>query len=248
MKLLVFAGTVEARLLCERLSAMNIKAMVCTATTYGADCLKHLHGLTVYGARQNYNEMAAFIKQNAFSLVVDATHPYACEATENIRMACDDTNVRYIRLLRETGTYDNITTVADIKVAVNYLAKTFGNILVTTGSKELGCYCELPDYRTRLFVRVLPVPEVIAYCHELGFDAKHIIAMQGPFLYELNLALFRQFNCSWLVTKNTGKAGGLDAKILAARAAGTDIVLIDRPIQEEGLSLDEVLQTIVCLS
>jgi len=65
--------------------------------------------------------------------------------------------------------------------------------------------------------------------------------MQGPFSYEMNVAMLKQFNCSYLVTKNTGSVGGLDEKILAAQATDTKVILIDRPQQETGYSLDEVI-------
>lgn len=244
MKLLVFAGTLEGRLLCERLNAAGVGATACTATAYGADCLKHLANITVYGQRLDADDMISFIGQHGFDTVVDATHPYARAVTENINAACGAAGATYIRLLREAGEYAGLITMPDIAAAVAYLAQTRDNVLVTTGSKELHQYCSLPDYQERLFVRVLPAVEVMARCHELGFDAKHIIAMQGPFSHELNVALLRQYECKWLVTKNTGGPGGLEAKISAAEAVGAGVVMIDRPVAETGLSLNEVLKVL----
>lgn len=242
MKLLIFAGTFEGRALCERLAGAGVAATVCTATQYGADCLAHLPGITVYSGRLNAVEIMELIRNGGFDTVVDATHPYAREVTENITVACNAVGTEYVRLLREAGRYDDLVTVPDTAAAAAYLGGVSGNVLVTTGSKELHLYCNLPNYRERLFVRVLPSVAVVNRCHELGFDEKHIIAMQGPFSHELNVALLRQYNCQWLVTKNTGKTGGLDAKISAAEACGASVVMIDRPLQETGLSLEDVLR------
>ncbi|MDL2329981.1 precorrin-6A reductase [Desulfosarcina sp. OttesenSCG-928-A07] len=241
MNLLIFAGTHEGRLLCEKLADAGLPAVACTATAYGAECLSHLTGIRVVAGRKNASEMTAFIQDGRFDTVVDATHPYAREATENISAACAATGVRYIRLSRAPGHFEHTMTVPNTQAAAAYLAGVEGKALVTTGSKELHVYCGIPNYQKRLYVRVLPATEGVARCHELGFDEKHIIALHGPFSHELNAALLRQFDCRFLVTKNTGKNGGLNEKISAAESLGVKVILINRPLKEEGLSLDEVM-------
>ena len=63
--------------------------------------------------------------------------------------------------------------------------------------------------------------------------------MQGPFSKELNQAMLEQYQCKYLVTKDSGKAGGFLEKIQAAEALGRDGSDIGRPLAEEGLSLKE---------
>ncbi len=133
-----------------------------------------------------------------------------------------------------------VVCVSSIEEAVEFLAKTEGNILVTTGSKELRKFTALPDYAARVYARVLSTPEVAAACAQMGFAGKHLICMQGPFTEELNTAMLRQFQAKWLVTKESGQAGGFEEKILAARRAGASVVLIGRPTEEKGDSLAEV--------
>jgi precorrin-6x reductase len=115
-----------------------------------------------------------------------------------------------------------------------------GNILLTTGSKELTAFTEIPDYETRLYPRVLPAVESIEACLSLGFQASHIIALQGPFSKELNIALMRQFEIKAIVTKDGGKPGGFPEKLDAARELGAEVIVIRRP-DEEGLSEDDVI-------
>ena len=76
-------------------------------------------------------------------------------------------------------------------------------------------------------------------CSAAGFEGKHLIGMQGPFSRELNEAMLRQFHCRYLVTKDSGKAGGFQEKIDAAFSCGAIPVIIGRPLKEEGLSLVE---------
>ena len=76
---------------------------------------------------------------------------------------------------------------------VSFLEHTEGNILVTTGSKELSAFCRLSDFETRVYARILPDGEVLSGCARMGFPRKHLIAMEGPFSMELNLALLKVF-------------------------------------------------------
>ena len=76
-------------------------------------------------------------------------------------------------------------------------------------------------------------------CEDLGLHGAHIIAMQGPFSVELNCALLCTVQAGWLVTKEAGKRGGFAEKMEAAKQCGVSVVVIRRPVHEEGISLEE---------
>lgn len=122
--------------------------------------------------------------------------------------------------------------VEDIQAAVDYLKGVTGNILITTGSKELHLYTQIPDYESRCTARVLPTRSVVEACTELGFTGKHLICMQGPFDLEMNLATLRYADADFMVTKASGKNGGYDEKCEAALAAGVQLVVIGRPKEQ----------------
>ena len=122
--------------------------------------------------------------------------------------------------------------VGDIQEAVDYLKGVTGNILITTGSKELHLYTQIPDYGSRCTARVLPTRSVVEACTELGFTGKHLICMQGPFDLEMNLATLRYADADFMVTKASGKNGGYDEKCEAALAAGVQLVVIGRPKEQ----------------
>ena len=145
---------------------------------------------------------------------------FAKEVTENIKRACIEVKAPYIRLLREAGQAGESVCVEDVEAAVEYLEGTSGNILVTTGSKELENYTRLTDYQERIFARVLSVGDVAVKCEELGIRGRHLICMQGPFSVEMNLAMLREYKISYLVTKESGIAGGYPQKCEAAAMAG----------------------------
>lgn len=122
--------------------------------------------------------------------------------------------------------------VGDIQAAVDYLKGVTGNVLITTGSKELHLYTQIPDYGSRCTARVLPTRSVVEACTELGFTGKHLICMQGPFDLEMNLATLRYADADFMVTKASGKNGGYDEKCEAALAAGVQLVVIGRPKEQ----------------
>jgi precorrin-6x reductase len=113
---------------------------------------------------------------------------------------------------------------------------------VTTGSKELEAYTSITDYRTRLFARVLSLPSVVQKCSELGFEGKHLICMQGPFSRELNEAMIRHCQASYLVTKDTGVEGGFPEKEAAATVCNCTLIIISRPVSEEGISVETCIK------
>jgi len=239
-KICVFAGTTEGRELVEFLTAQAVSVTACVATEYGEALLSPAENLRVLSGRLSMEEMAALVSSSRFDLVVDATHPYAAAVTENIASACESTGTEYLRLLREGSALSpEAVYVPDISGAVAYLNGRPGNILLTTGSKELALYTGIADFAQRIYARVLPLGTSLEACREAGLKPGHIIAMQGPFSQELNTALLRAVSARFLVTKDGGEAGGFDAKAAAARKAGAQLIVIGRPPQREGLSFSE---------
>ena len=173
-------------------------------------------------------------------IIIDATHPYAAQVTENLYKSAEDNNVKYFRLLRPSTYTGGGMLFESIEKAVEYLKNTTGNILLATGSKELAKYKETGDM-TRLFPRVLPDINVIKNILDLGYPLKNIICMQGPFSTYMNTATLIHINAKYIVTKDTGKTGGFNEKLEAAKAAGAELIVIGRPKeQSKGYTLDEL--------
>lgn len=241
-KVIVFAGTTEGRQLAQFLEKRQVSAHICVATEYGEQLLGENENLEISHERLDKTQMEELILKNQKSLVIDATHPYAAEVTKNIQAACESTGAEYLRVLRENqGNSDlgDCVYVETVEAAVAYLQKTTGNILATTGSKEAAKYTALSDFENRVFLRVLSLPNVVAECARLGFQGKNLLCMQGPFSKEFNIAMLRQLDCKYMVTKMSGKSGGFLEKLEAARACGCTLVVVGRPLEENGVSLQE---------
>ena len=240
-RLLVFGGTTEGTELARQLPSLGWQVTICVATAYGAELLQGC-AVEVRTGRLDEEAMTALMGEG-YCAVIDATHPYAVEVTRTVRAAAKNVGLPFIRLLREdTSIEGDWILVPTAQAAAELLQRRSGNILLTTGSKDLAVYTALPDYRKRIWVRILASEASLHQALGLGYPARHIVAMHGPFSAELNTALLRQFDIRTMVTKRSGISGGFAEKVQAARETGVELVVIDRPKQEQGKSLEEVLQ------
>ena len=245
---IVFSGTTEGRILSDALSAHGIKHIVCVAGTYGEDMMEDDPARTVHVGRMDEGQMKEFFSSNKITeegIIIDATHPYASEVTANIKSACEELNLKYVRVVRsgDESAAEGFPKYANAADCAKELNKTDSNILLTTGSKELGTYAEnvSKEVLDRTYVRVLPSIESLELCEKAGIEKSHIIAMHGPFSAEMNEALIRQYSIKHLVTKESGASGGFEEKILAARNEGITAHIIERPSKEEGVSVEAAL-------
>ena len=234
MKILIFGGTTEGRQLAECLAKNKIHCEVCVATQYGSELLSDSDFIRVRQGRLTTDEMSALLSSDDFSAVIDATHPYAVEVSKNIREAVkkyDDAipsgdvkkSLPLLRFSRQGANKASSNVAAsfpDAGACAQALKSTSGKILLTTGSKNLSDFCADPELRSRLLVRTLPSVESLELCTKNGLEGHQILAMQGPFSKEMNLALIREYGISVLVTKESGAAGGFSEKLEAAKECG----------------------------
>ena len=243
-EILIFGGTTEGRKLAALLSKSKISCTVCVATEYGEMVQKREEGPAVHKGRMTKEQMQKMVSEKEVLAVVDATHPYATDVSRNIKESLKESEVPYLRLKRDTSyedeTLEKIEWFPDITAVKEALNKTEGNILLTTGSKELHVLAD-SSLKERLYVRVLPGIESISLCEEQGIKGRQIIAMQGPFSADLNQAVMEQYEITCLVTKESGAAGGFLEKLEAACRTGTKVFVIGNPEkEEEGASYYEV--------
>ena len=250
-EILIFAGTTEGRELSEYLAVAGIAHTLCVATEYGEIVLKEHPLVKVHKGRMNQEEIEVYIKAGNFGAVVDATHPYAEVVTQNIKNAMQDMDIPYLRLKREsnvTSSYEKIHYFKDSVSCAKALEKTDGNILLTTGSKELSVFAKFIDRKERLYVRVLPGIESLQLCMDCGIAGKQILALQGPFTTQMNEAMFRQYQIKCLVTKESGNAGGYQEKLDAAQNLGIPVFAIGCPAEQEGYTFEEVCEQLEMIS
>ena len=228
-KVLVFAGTTEGRELAELLADSNIKCSVCVATDYALELMDDKR-LDVHCGRLTEEEMEVLMRDGSFDVVVDATHPYAQIVSQNVRQAAYKESIPFIRLRRSTeSAEEGFVSFKTHEECSAWLSFQTGNILLTTGSKDLGSYAKNEAIKNHLFVRVLPGEESIRLCTANGITGRQIIAMQGPFSAQMNECILREYSIDWMVTKISGHAGGFEEKVEAAKKAGVGVCAILPP-------------------
>ena len=235
-RLLIFGGTTEGRELAEFCAENSITADVSVATEYGASLLPD--SMNVLCGRLDAEQMTALIR-NGYSAVIDATHPYAVEATENIRRACTAAGTEYLRLIRRSSASQG-KTVQDMAELIRLLNSTDSIVLSTLGSKSLSALTAVKNFRDRIWVRVLPGDEALSQCRELGYDEAKVIQAKGPFTAGQNVEHLRMCGAGILLTKESGTTGGYPEKAEGARICGAELVTLARPV-ENGYSFEEVI-------
>jgi precorrin-2 dehydrogenase/sirohydrochlorin ferrochelatase/precorrin-6A/cobalt-precorrin-6A reductase len=241
VKVLIFGGTSEGRRLAEILADAGVDVTLSVATELGREAAAS-GKITILAARLSKDEITSLLSQTKFAYVLDATHPYAVLATQNIRAAAFATGTKYCRLLRPPGSAaPGVTYVPDTAAAVNLLAQTEATTLLTIGIKELEPFTQVSNYAERFFVRILPALDSLQKALELKFKNANIICMQGPFSKEMNVALLQATGAQILVTKDSGSVGGFEAKVAAAAELGRNVLVIERPAQETGYTFAEMV-------
>jgi precorrin-6A/cobalt-precorrin-6A reductase len=193
--------------------------------------------LTVTRGVMDNTAMESLIHESMIVAVVDATHPYAVEATKNAMRACRNTGVRYFRLSRRSSVPDgsNIIGAKDHEEASNKAGEAGRTVLSTIGVRNLGVYVSVCSARgIRLIVRALGNVESLNAIKSLGVQDQNIITGKGPFSFEENITAIRRFGIGTLVTKDSGVRGGTDEKIRAAIHEKCLVILVQRPEPQGG--------------
>lgn len=248
--ILVLAGTSEGRDIVKALSSRGNEVLACAATRYGASLLEGSGAARLSGRRLSSAEIGRMIVEYGVKILVDATHPYAEEVSATAVEVCREKGVRYIRYQRPASEVQGHPLVFHAKSypeAAEKAAELGEVIFLATGSKTLEVFIEAAKIKGRRVVaRILPHPQTLRRCFDLGLTPADITAMQGPFSHELNLAVLRHYNATVLVTKDGGDLGGTEEKLSAALELGIPVVVVDRPDPVPGSvgSIEELLKLI----
>lgn len=241
--ILLLGGTSEAGAIAVGLNENNFSVLMSTATDIPSG-MEEKEGLLIRSGPLDEEEIAAIITGRSITAIVDATHPYAREISRNAVSAAEGAGIPYLRFSRPETLLPETALVAEDHEAAARIAFSFGrSVLLTIGSRNISPYAEESRRKKLpLFVRVLPRKDSLDACAASGIVRERIIAARGPFSVEKNIATLRCFGIGVMVTKNSGRSGGVPEKIEAATREGCRIVVVKRP-GEQGTG-DNVFSTI----
>lgn len=232
--ILVLGGTLEGREIAAAVAGMGYQTMLTVVSGYGAGMVVQDQLLEVLVGSLDDLGLRTLMRERRIRLVVDATHPYAGIITATAWQAAREMQVPYIRYDRPQAAAS--TRHSGIYPAKNYeaaadIAKDLGEtVFLTIGSKNLRPFMEMGrKCGRRIVARVLPDARVLAECSALGLAPRDIIAVQGPFSIDMNIAMLREYKANVLVTKDSGSTGGTDTKLEAAARLEIPVVVVGRP-------------------
>ncbi|KAF1084507.1 Precorrin-6A reductase [Sporotomaculum syntrophicum] len=254
-RIMVIAGTRDSRDIIDKLLKIQAVVVATVTTSFGRELLETYSGIILHEGKLDSAGITALVQQNNVTCIVDASHPFAKAVSVNAMRSCRETGAVYLRFERENtvivgnGAAEDgrmVIRVRSFAEAAEVAGKITGNILLTIGSKHINVFTKsIPDYKMRLFARILPDSRMVAKCEEAGLSVGHIIALQGPFSEEFNIEMLKYCHAEVLVTKESGEAGGTDRKLNAAAKLGIPVVLVERPevaYTRKVSTVDEVLE------
>jgi precorrin-6A/cobalt-precorrin-6A reductase len=236
--ILLIGGTSETALLASGIAGAGYAVLVSTATDAPLAIGSHPRISRRSGPLDDEG-LAALGREKQIRAIVDAAHPYAAAVHTAARTAAGRLGIPCLVFRRPEGlsvqalgktTEDRIRFASDHRSAAALAFAEGRPVFLTTGSRNLAPYAaESRRTGIPLAVRILDAPESLAACAEAGITGERIIAGRGPFTVEENLSAIRRFGIGVVVTKESGQAGGLDAKLAAAREARCLVVILRRP-------------------
>ena len=225
VKILIMGGTKDGIEISRRLREMGFYTITTTKTDYGSK-LAEKYSDTVISRESTDKTLKDIVKEYNVSILIDATHPFAVNASKRAIDVSRECNIPYIRYERPQKRYKDAIYVRDFEEASKMAVKLSSkNILYLGGIKNLKTVVRIIG-KERLIARVLPisVPEALKL-----LPSKNVIGMEGVFSKELNKYILLDYNCDVLITKDSGDSGGLNEKVLGAREAGAKVIIVERP-------------------
>jgi precorrin-6A/cobalt-precorrin-6A reductase len=179
--------------------------------------------------------LADFLRDNAITHLVDATHPFAAQISANAVLAAQATQTPLVALTRApwvAGAGDNWHRVPDIAAAVATLAGPPQRVMLALGRMHLAAFAAQPQHQ--YILRLVDPPD-----GPLPLPDATVIVDRGPFTDAGDSALLQDHRVQRIVCKNAGGTGAV-AKLNAARALQIPVVMIDRPAMPARVDVTEV--------
>ncbi len=237
-------GTSEGKRILSLLNKYTEDIFITTATAYGGELLKNYKYKVLNTKPLDYDALKKALIDNGVTMLVDASHPYAEEITQNAKKACQELSVEYVRYERPSiiEKYKNQEQIIQVESYEELKDKLFdikGCILNTTGSRNIEKIKNL-NLDNRIIHRVLPSAKVMENIISQGIKVEDIIAIKGPVSYELNRAFIKEYDAKAIILKDSGKEGGTEEKLLSAVDLGIyAFVLKRKKLEEENVYSDE---------
>ena len=245
-RVLLLSGTSEgpplARALLE--AGFTVRATVTRAEACASLFGPLAAAVTVEARGFTEDVLSDFLARGEADVVLDATHPFAVRITRTAHAVCRRLGVPFVRYERpDWEPPPGTRQVGSFAEAAELLPSLGTRALLTVGAKQLKHFAHLHG-RMVLIARLLPCAASLQQALTAGFTPDRVLCLRPPFSQEFNRALLREYRAEVLVTKASGREGGVVEKVLAARELGLEVVMIRRP-EAAGISCVNTLEEAV---
>ncbi|MBD8683272.1 cobalt-precorrin-6A reductase [Pseudomonas sp. CFBP 13719] len=215
-RILLLGGVTEALAIARTLGPEHVYSLAGVGRVpTDLRCQVHVGG---YGGAEG---LAAYIRDEGITLLVDATHPYAAQISANAAKAAGLAGIECWALRRPAWAPqegDDWREVVDWAELVQALAP-FQRPLFTLGREPLQHLNEIPPHQHWTLRALDPY---------LGTARCEVIGARGPFCLDDERALFASRRIDVLISKNSG-SGATEPKLQVAREMGLPVLVLKRP-------------------
>lgn len=235
-RLLILGGTGEAAALARGVLARFGDAIDMTTALAGRT--RHpgpVPGMVRIGGFGGAAGLAEYLNTQRIERLIDATHPFATEISSAARLACDQTRVPRLLLLRppwRRHPLDRWIEVDSIEAAAQIVGRVGRRAFLTVGASEVLAFATASG--VRFVVRMIDPPR-----ERLPMRFHEVVLGRGPFTLGEERHLLQRHAIDVLVCKASG-GEATEAKLAAARDLSLPVIMVRRPPVERGLSVDTV--------
>ena len=219
--MLILGGTAEATALAEQLVARGDVTVVTSLAGRTAHPVLPAGEVRI-GGFGGAAGLAAYIRENGVTRIIDATHPFARRISENAIQAAAETGVSLEHLVRpgwERQRGDRWQEVSSLDAAARALPAG-ATVFLALGRQYLEVFAARSD--CRFVIRMVDQP-----AEPLPF-ADPVLILGKPSADPAREAdLFAAHGITHLVCRNSGGAAGY-GKIVAAREMGLPVIILGR--------------------
>ncbi len=238
MRVLLLGGTTEASRLAHALKSAGIETVFSYAGRTSTPIAQPVP--VRVGGFGGVTGLRAYLADEAITHVVDATHPFAAQMSNNAYTACTDSGVPLIRFERpawrpQSG--DNWRGVRTTEAACDALPDAPARVFLAIGKMHIGQFAAKPQHHYLL--RLVDAPE-----GPLPLPNVSVVVARGPFEKADDMALMKTHRITHVVAKNAGGSGAV-AKVDAARALGLGMIMIARPDRPDSAVAPDT-ETVLC--
>lgn len=219
-KILLLGGTKEAANLAEKLAKDGHDLISSLAGRTKEP--KPIAGKIRVGGFGGATGLANFIREEKIELLIDATHPFAIQISQNAKTATMETGVSFQQIMRplwqkETG--DNWFEVESLELACHAICQN-SKVLLALGSQHLAAFYRRDD--VHFVVRMIDKP-----AEPLPFKQCTLITGKPSLEWKDEKELLQKEAIDQIICRNSGGQGAY-AKIIAARKLNIPVILIGR--------------------